>query len=225
MPASLSPLQSYYAARAGEYDRIYQKPERQQDLRLVERWLPRTLAGKTVLEIACGTGYWTQFIAPLASSVLAIDSATETLQIAAQRVPPGRVKFEIGDAYALPGDRGRFDAAFAGFWFSHVPMERQQDFLRGLNTVLDPGAKVVLLDNLHVEGSSTPISGEDAAGNTYQSRTLADGTTHRVLKNFPSEAQMHALADAGLGQSAVFTQWQYFWAFEYAVPGPAPLGR
>ena len=133
MPTDSSPLQAYYAARAEEYDKVYEKPERQADLRLIERWLPAVLSGKTVLEIACGTGYWTRFIAPVAMSVVAIDSAQETLRIARERVPAGNVRFEVADAYALAPHRGGFDAAFAGFWFSHVPLERRREFLRGLN--------------------------------------------------------------------------------------------
>ena len=82
LPASHSPLQSYYAARAQEYDRVYDKPERQADLRRIEQWLPPLLSGRRVLEIACGTGYWTRLIAPVAASVVAIDSAAETLRIA-----------------------------------------------------------------------------------------------------------------------------------------------
>lgn len=220
MPHNLSPMQSYYAARAGEYDGVYQKPERQADLRQIEQWLPSVLSGKTVLEVACGTGYWTQFIAPVASSVVAIDSAPETLRIAERRVPAGNVLFQVGDAYALAQGSRRFSAAFAGFWFSHVPLERQREFLRGLNSALEPGAKVVLLDNLFVEGSSSAVSGRDANGNTYQSRTLSDGSTHRVLKNFLTESQLRALASAGLGESAAYSGWQFYWAFEYLVPQP-----
>ena len=186
-------MQSYYAARAGEYDRVYQKKERQSDLRQIEQWLPSLLSGATVLEVACGTGYWTQFIAPVASVVVAIDSAPETLQIAQQRVNAANVAFQVGDAYA-PGETGRsFDAAFAGFWFSHVPLERQREFLAGLNAALTAGARVVLLDNLLVEGSSSAIAEQDGNGNTYQYRKLSNGSTHRVLKNFPTEAQLHAL--------------------------------
>ncbi|MBI5579216.1 MAG: class I SAM-dependent methyltransferase, partial [Deltaproteobacteria bacterium] len=33
-------MQSYYAARAPEYDSVYRKPERQPDLRSIEGWLP-----------------------------------------------------------------------------------------------------------------------------------------------------------------------------------------
>jgi demethylmenaquinone methyltransferase/2-methoxy-6-polyprenyl-1,4-benzoquinol methylase len=215
---TLSPLQSYYAARAGEYDRVYLKPERQSDLRQIEQWLPSVLAGATVLEVACGTGYWTQYIAPVVAAVVALDSSPETLRLAKERVAGPRAEFHIGDAYALPRFGRSFSAAFAGFWFSHVPMQRQREFLLGLNSALAPGARVVLLDNLFVEGSSSAIVARDADDNTYQSRTLSDGSMHRVLKNFPTEAQLHALMEAGLGEAAVYRSWQYYWAFEYRVP-------
>jgi len=218
--ADLPALQAYYAARAGEYDRVYEKPERQSELRQIEHWLPSRLSGATVLEIACGTGYWTRFIAPVASAVVAIDSAPETLRIARQRVNAAHVRFEVGDAYALAGTGRSFDAAFAGFWFSHVPIERQREFIAGLHAALAPGARVVFLDNLFVEGSSSAIAEHDGHGNTYQHRNLDDGSTHRVLKNFPTEAQLHALVANGSGELAAYHRWQYYWAFEYRVPRP-----
>jgi demethylmenaquinone methyltransferase/2-methoxy-6-polyprenyl-1,4-benzoquinol methylase len=222
LPPSPSPLQSYYAARASEYDRVYLKPERQADLRPFELWLPAVLAGATVLEIACGTGYWTRFIAPVASAVVALDASPETLRIARQHVRSTNTELRIGDAYALPRFARSFDAAFAGFWFSHVPLERQREFLLGLNAALAPGARVVLLDNLFVAGSSSALGEQDANGNTYQRRSLSDGSVHRVLKNFPTEAQLHRLMAAGLGASARYRSWQYYWAFEYRVPDPSP---
>lgn len=210
-------MQSYYAARATEYDKVYQKPERQADLRGIEAWLPPRFADARVLEVACGTGYWTRFIAQAATSILALDTAPETLAIARGRVADESVCFEVGDAYALPGAAPVFDAAFAGFWFSHVPRTRQREFLSGLNAALRPGARVVLLDNLYIEGSSSPIGERDADGNTYQARSLADGSVHRVLKNFPSAEELHGIA-GGLGEQMEYTCWQYYWAFEYRVP-------
>jgi demethylmenaquinone methyltransferase/2-methoxy-6-polyprenyl-1,4-benzoquinol methylase len=210
--------QSYYAARAPEYDRVYLKPERQSDLRCLEAWLPPHFSGATALEIACGTGYWTQFIAPAASHLLAIDTSPETIEIAKSRVPDGKVTFLVGDAYSLPCKPETFSAGFAGFWFSHIPKARRHEFLSGLGALLVPGAKVVLLDNLYVEGSSSAIAETDAEGNTFQMRRLQDGSTHRVLKNFPSEAELHSSLGA-LGKSCKFTVWQYFWAFEYLAAG------
>ncbi|TSA11872.1 MAG: class I SAM-dependent methyltransferase [Betaproteobacteria bacterium] len=209
-------LQSYYAARAAEYDRIYLKPERQADLRAIEQWLPPKFAGARVIEIACGTGYWTQFIAPVAAQVLAIDAAPETMAIARHRVAHGNVDFRAGDAYALPQDAGRFGAAFAGFWFSHIPKARRREFMLGLSALLEPGASVVFLDNRYVEGSSTPLNAPDARGDTFQSRRLDDGSTHEVLKNFPTELELRELV-SGLGLHPAYTAWEYYWAFEYAV--------
>ncbi len=206
----------YYAARAKEYDAIYQKPERQSDLRAMETWLSLQIGSGSVLEVACGTGYWTQFYALHCQRVLAIDAAIETLTIAKARIPLPQVQFRVGDAYQLPSTPDPFDAAFAGFWWSHVPLNRQNAFLQGLHQQLKPGAQVVLIDNRYVEGSSTPISERDADGNTYQPRTLKDGSTHRVLKNFPNEAQLRAIA-APYATHIEVREWQYFWALSYRL--------
>lgn len=207
-------MQDYYAARAPEYDKVYLKPERQADLREMEQWLSLALEGKNVLEVACGTGYWTQFIARRASHILALDAATETLEIAKTRVPSEKVTFLIGDAYELPRTVQHLDAGFAGFWLSHVPKSRMRDFLKGFNSALKPCSKVILIDNLFVDGSSSPISETDAEGNTYQARPLKDGTTHRVLKNFPSEVDLRTLLD-GIGTHVTYKAWPYYWAVEY----------
>ncbi len=210
-------IQDYYAARAPEYDAIYLKPERQADLRAIEAWLPPIFAGRHVLEVACGTGYWTQFIAPRAASVLAVDAAVETLRVAEARMPKGKVQFIVGDAYALPASEPRCDAGLAVHWLSHVPKGRIGEFLAGLNRVLRPGAKVVMIDNLFVEGSSTPISEHDAEGNSWQARPLADGSTHRVLKNFPSQHELRSIA-SGAGTDIAYTAWRHYWALQYTTP-------
>src|SRR5712692_10327984 len=59
-------MREYYARRAVEYERVYAKPERQDDLARLRRLLQADLAGHDVLEIACGTGYWTTAIAETA---------------------------------------------------------------------------------------------------------------------------------------------------------------
>ena len=83
-------------------------------------------------------------------------------------------------------------------------------------TVAD--AKVVLLDNPYVEGSSSRIVETDSCGNTFQARRLNDGSTHRVLKNFPSEADLHSSL-LGVGSGGRFRTWGHYWAFEYAATG------
>jgi len=208
-------LKRYYAARAREYERIYSRPERQQDLERLRALLPPLFAGRRVLEVACGTGYWTGIVAREASEVVGIDANPETLQVAAEKsLPPGRVVFRAADAYALPEELGSFDAAFAGFWWSHVPVRERARFLAALDRRLAPGARVVLLDNVYVEGSSTPIAERDAEGNTYQRRRLDDGAEHLVMKNFPAEAELRADV-AGCGRELRYVQLEYYWLCSY----------
>src|SRR5258708_19462991 len=100
--------------------------------------------------------------------------------------PAGRVRFALADAYALDPSLGRFDGALAIFWWSHIPLSRIADFLSSLHARLEPAARVVLMDNLYVDGSSTPAAERDAEGNTYQRRPLPDGSENPLLKTLPT---------------------------------------
>jgi SAM-dependent methyltransferase len=217
-PDTTGSLRAYYARRAAEYERIYHKPERQADLRAIEAWLPRPFAGRNVIEIACGTGWWTPHGARDCAHWLATDINPETIAIAETKaLPPGRVTFRLIDANALQSlGHERFDAAFAGFWWSHVPLQRLAPWLSSLHAQLLPGARVVLLDNRHVAGSSTPIAHRDAHGNSYQLRVLDDGSHHEVLKNFPTREQ----ALAAIGPQAHDAQWTdhaHYWTLTYTL--------
>jgi len=202
-------LGDYYAERAFEYDEIYRKPERQPDLARLKQLLPPLVAGKRVLEIAAGTGYWTQVLATTAASITAIDLNAETIAIAAQRdFGPAPVSLRTADAYQLDAVRGQFDLVFCGFWWSHIPRADVPRFLAGVRARTGPGATLVLLDNRYVPGSSTPISRED--GDTYQRRQLADGREYEIVKNFPSSAQVSAdLHSASTDFS--WTELDFFW--------------
>jgi demethylmenaquinone methyltransferase/2-methoxy-6-polyprenyl-1,4-benzoquinol methylase len=212
-------LSAYYAARAGEYERIYDKPERQADLERLRHLIPNYFVGRNVLEIACGTGYWTQFIAPVARSVTATDINPETLAIAQSKdFPSARVRLEIADVYRLPPHYTDFTGAFAGFWWSHLRRTERRNFVESLHRALSPGAVVVALDNLYVQGSSTPVSHLDADGNSFQRRRLADGSEHMVLKNFPTEAEL--IAEISGNSTAIeYIALEYYWVLKYEV-GP-----
>lgn len=212
-------LLNYYSRRAEEYDRIYAKPERQEDLRSLRDHVAGLLAGRNVLELACGTGYWTEVLGRTARSVRAVDLAEETLEVARRRAyPEGIVRFEAGDAYDPGAVAGEFDAAFAGFWWSHVPLGRLAEFLDNLHRKVGPGSRVVFVDNRYVEGSSTALSRRDGDGNTYQRRRLDDGSEHEVLKNFPQRPEILA-AVASVADETSLREWKYYWCLSYRVAG------
>ena len=94
-------MQAYYARRAAYYERVYFKPERQTDLRAMEAWLPPLFAGRRVLEVACGTGWWTPHGARDALHWLATDINPETMAVARAKALPACVELATADAYAV----------------------------------------------------------------------------------------------------------------------------
>lgn len=213
---SSAELSAYYAARAPYYDDVYLKPERRADITFLQSHLPSRFRQRSVLEVACGTGFWTQFIAPEARTMVASDATAQPLDYARQRPHAERVRFVQANAYDLPDELGLFDAAFAGLWFSHVPIGYREAFLQSLHARLQPGARVLVLDNNAVQLRDFPITEEDAEGNTYQSRALRDGSVHRVLKNFPSEPELRELLFP-YSRRIEFRSLDNFWLLEYEL--------
>ncbi|MEG1323869.1 MAG: class I SAM-dependent methyltransferase, partial [Janthinobacterium sp.] len=184
-------LAKYYATIAQQYERVYDKPERQEDLEVLRDKVADVLEGHTVLELACGTGYWTEVVAESAESVLATDINDEMLALAQARGLPDNVTFAKLDAFNLPDDlQGKFTAVFAGFWWSHVKREDQDKYLKQLRSKLGKDILLVLIDNSYVDGSSTVIARTDLEGNTHQFRTTEGGERYEVLKNFPSDSHL-----------------------------------
>jgi len=203
----------YYADRAREYERIYERPERQPDLTRILDRLTTLFAGCKVIDVACGTGYFTRHAARHAVSVTGIDANEETLALARAKGITNAT-FIAGDAYALPMPEQPFDGALTSFWWSHIPKARIDAFLTGLNRVLRPGARVFIADNRFVEGNSTPISRTDQSGDTYQVRELETGARFEVLKNFPSQDELSAYGER-YGTDVKIEWLSYFWTLEY----------
>ena len=212
------PMVAYYRRRAAYYERVYHKPERQPDLREMEAWTTRTFSGRRVLELACGTGWWTPHGARHAVHWLATDLNPETMAVARHKALPVCVEFATVDASTLEGADPAlaFDAAFAGCWWSHVPLQRLQAWLELLHARLPPGARVVFLDNSFVQTSNLPITRRDADGNTYQMRSLDDGSVHEVLKNFPAPAEVQAAAGPR-ATDFTWSAWTHYWAAAWTL--------
>jgi SAM-dependent methyltransferase len=181
----------YYAKSAASHDRIYDEPARQHDLAALREQLAQQLRGHAVLELACGTGYWTSVIATAADSVLATDINPEMVALGEQRKLPGdKVQFRVADAFRLPPDLGSFTAIFIGFWWSHVRRAEQEGLLAQLRARVGKDVLLVLADDCYVEGSSETIARTDLEGNTYQICSVPDGERYEIPKNYPSDSAL-----------------------------------
>jgi len=211
-----SDMIAYYRERAKEYEEVYYKPERQENLQQIAEVLQSFFAGKSLYEIACGTGYWTERISETAKSIIASDINEAVLEVAKSKsYPNNNVRFINEDLFSFNPER-KLDNLFGGFIWSHIKHQELDIFLTKVNSLVKKGGSVVFTDNNYVEGSNTPISHTDEFGNTYQTRKLSDGTSHLVLKNFPKEEFIRNKIKP-FGKVTDFINLKYYWVLFYSV--------
>lgn len=185
---ALEKMERYYRDRVPYHDAYmdYQGPEAMEGLLApIIDVFEGDVAGRDVLEVACGTGNWTQVLAKRARSVTATDLVVEYLELARSKDPSGKVVYQVANAYSLDAVEGTFDAAFAADWWSHIPRSMEDAFLQALCGRLASGTRVVLVDMLRTPAFDLAFLRFDAEGNEVQLRTLPNGETYEVLKNFP----------------------------------------
>lgn len=207
----------YYEKRQREYEAVYAKPERQEDLAWLETEVLRQVSGRRVLELACGTGYWTRRICRTARSVHATDASAQLTASAFANCGGGDVTSGVLDAYAVP-ENVDYECIVAGFFFSHVPADDRERFVAGIANTVMPGCRLVLFDNRYVEGSSTPIARRAVTGDTYQLRELSDGSTHEVLKNFPAPSEVADALSGYFGRVSI-QESRYYWLASGVLSG------
>lgn len=183
-------LTAYYTDIAPDYDRRYEDIDREDELDELHERLAELFSNHKVLELGCGTGYWTETLACSADSVHAIDNNAAMLAQARARIDAGSVSFEQADAFNLPDMTGRFTACFAGFLWSHVKREDQEKYLKQLRTKLGKDILLVLIDDNFVEDETPPVARTDLEGNTFHIFTGPSGVRHEVLRNYPADSSL-----------------------------------
>ncbi len=208
----------YYARRAAEYERVYTLPAWQTGIAEVRRRVTARFAGRRVFEVACGTGYWTELIAAVASAVHATDLNAETLALARARpYPRGNVTLAVRDAYAPADGPPRWDAGFAGLWLSHVDAARMGEFLGAFHSHLARGAVVMAFDERDdPTRSARGFRVDDATGNRYEARRLDNGEHYEIVKNFIDEGRLRQ-ALGGRGDNLAYDDLGRFWLATWEV--------
>ena len=175
-------------ATRADHERVYHKPERQADLRTMETWLPRAVS----LAAACSR--WPAAPAGERRSAHAMRATgwPPTLNPETMAVAQSKTCRRACASMSMPrrwrDSRAALHEAFAGFWRSPCAAGTLIRVARTLHARLEPGARVVMLANRFVAGSSTPISAPATMLATRISmRALDEGSRcTRCSKNFPA---------------------------------------
>ena len=218
---------AYYRARAAEYDqwalrqgRYDHGPELNQlwhdQVDEVRQALLRCGPVESALELACGTGIWTQHLVQISRRVHAIDAAPEMLAINRAKLQSDRVDYEQADLFAWRPQR-QYELAFCGFWLSHVPPERMAPFLNQVAEALRPGGRLFLVDSRRAifSGPADHSLRDPDSDSILDERKLNDGRRFTIVKVFHEPEQLGAsLRDAGLQPALRLTEsyFIYGWA-------------
>ncbi len=93
-------------------------------------------AGMNVLEVGCGSGYFTQELAKTGGIITAIDVSPDLLDLARSRVQQNNVTFREEDAASLTFDNNSFDSIVGSSVLHHLDTDRA---LREFYRILRPG--------------------------------------------------------------------------------------
>jgi SAM-dependent methyltransferase len=234
----------YYRQRAAEYDEWffrqgrYDRGEahRQQwfaEAAVVEAALKAAQPRGQILELACGTGLWTQHLAPLASHLVAVDAAPEVIAINQQRlgvsnqsanstnVAP-KIDYIVADLFEWNPTQ-TFDFIFFGFWLSHIPAEKFLGFWQVVKAALKPGGRVFFVDSL-LNPTSTAQNHVPLHQEGYSERKLNDGRVYRVVKIFYQPEYLQADLSA-LGWSGQVQQTANYFLHGLVYPEHLYLER
>ena len=181
-------LVEYYRRRAGEYEEIYdwRDSDRQREQDLLYNAIRDSLRGRDVLEVACGTGWWTRILSESARSIMATDLGDEVMDIAREKKYLCPVTFRREDAYNLSFEDDSFNGGLAFSWFSHIPHDLIDIFLDKFHRVLARGSRIFIADNVYIQGIGGEPVGKEGDPTTYKIRVLRDGGVFTIAKNFYS---------------------------------------
>jgi demethylmenaquinone methyltransferase/2-methoxy-6-polyprenyl-1,4-benzoquinol methylase len=189
----LEEQKAYYRARAPEYDDWFlRRGPYDGGVEENQRWFEEVDSVRAalgafdprgeVLELACGTGWWTRELASYDAAITAVDASTEVLELNRRALGgSGRVEYELGDVFEWE-PRKAFDVVFFSFWLSHVPPSRFREFWERVRGALSTDGRVFFVDSLQRSTAarmSRPAHG-DVMG--VEIRSLRDGREFRVVK-------------------------------------------
>jgi len=216
---------AYYRARAPEYDEGYERRGRHDHGPVANATWLRELAhiravlddvpldGAQILELAAGTGVWTEALAARAATVTAIDTSPEMLERNRARLGSlaAKVRYEQADVFSWRAQQS-FDAVVFCFWITHVPAERLDSFLRGVAAALRPAGWVFFVDN-RPGPNALEVAVQTEGISRVTIRRLNDGQEYRVVKHFREPVELQdQCRRAGLATTVRETAY-----FQYGV--------
>lgn len=166
----------YYRARADEYDESISSGE--EIFNLGKSLLLKLGKFDQILELACGTGIWTETLLKMGKHVTAVDAAPEMLKIAREKCGDDKIIYQQADLLNWNPDK-EYDLVFFANWLSHVPPNAVDDFLGKVKKSLRENGTIAFVDQHAPSDADKAIAEKEI----YAKRPLA-GQEFTIIKVF-----------------------------------------
>ena len=213
----------YYRARASEYDEWFYRIGRfDRGEELNQLWFNEVAVVKSalyqisgverILELACGTGIWTQELLNIGKKITALDASLEVLEINRSKLNSSNVEYHQVDLFSWE-PKEKYDLVFFSFWLSHIPPTLIDEFLNKVYKAVDVGGKLFIIDS-RFEQTSTAINHTlQDDGNIYINRKLNDGREFNIVKIFYEQNLLEEkLTKAGFQADVKVTENYFIYA-------------
>jgi SAM-dependent methyltransferase len=200
-------------AATGRYDRGgKQLYEWKRQVAVVDDALTSFGAKGSVLELAGGTGWWTERLARTADRLTVVDSSPGVLALDHERVGRSDVNYVVVNLFDWQAD-SKYDAVFFSFWLSHVPRARFGKFWSLVHSCLTSSGRAFLIDNRNDPVPDTTAKHPFVVqyDTDLHLRRLRDGSQYRVVSVMYEPGELQSLIGAeGWTTEIQATRWFIF---------------
>lgn len=99
--------------------------------------------GTKVLELGCGTGYFTRELMDTGAKITAIDISPDLLEVARSEIQAGNVEFIVDNAYEMSFEDETFDHVIGSSVLHHLEINQA---LAEIYRVLKPGGRIAFTE-------------------------------------------------------------------------------
>ena len=99
--------------------------------------------GAKVLELGCGTGYFTRELVDTGAKITAIDISPDLLEVARKEIQAGNVEFIVDNAYEMSFEEETFDHVIGSSVLHHLEIKKA---LAEIHRVLKPGGRIAFTE-------------------------------------------------------------------------------